>query len=154
MSFGPSIVAGANPPWQICGSAMTCCCSKCLRSCRTAIRRSPQPSQPHGKPSGASLRIATGFKEFSTRSIPMRHPMSVVLTAVALVSVAAPLDAVEASFGKDLKATIALQGMPCDQILEAKRQADSNYLAPCKEGNRYHVFVNPQGRVVGQKLTP
>jgi hypothetical protein len=59
--------------------------------------------------------------------------------------------ATDASMGKDLKATIALQGMPCDQIVSSKRNADSDYLATCKDGNRYHVYVNPQGRVVVQK---
>jgi hypothetical protein len=61
------------------------------------------------------------------------------------------LAATDASMGKDLKATIALQGLPCDQIVSSKRNADSDYLATCKDGNRYHVFVNPQGRVVVQK---
>ena len=56
------------------------------------------------------------------------------------------------SFGKDLMATIALQGQPCDQVVAAKRNADSDYLATCKDGHRYHIFVNPQGRVVVEKL--
>jgi hypothetical protein len=41
--------------------------------------------------------------------------------------------------------------MPCDQITSTKRNADSDYLASCKDGNRYHVYVNPQGRVVVEK---
>jgi hypothetical protein len=44
-----------------------------------------------------------------------------------------------------------LQGMPCDQVVNVIRNADSDYIASCKDGNRYHVFVNPQGRVVVQK---
>ena len=64
------------------------------------------------------------------------------------------IGAEEAPLGKDLKATIALQGMPCDQIIQTKRNGDSDYTADCKDGNRYHIFVNPQGRVVVQKLTP
>ena len=50
-------------------------------------------------------------------------------------------------------ATIALQGMPCDQLIDAKRNGDSDYTATCKDGNRYHVYVNAQGRVIVQKLT-
>jgi hypothetical protein len=42
--------------------------------------------------------------------------------------------------------------MPCDEVIQAKRNGDSDYVATCKDGNRYHVFVNPQGRVVVQKL--
>ena len=49
-------------------------------------------------------------------------------------------------------ATIALQGMPCDKVIEAKRNGDSDYTAACKDGNRYHVYVNAQGRVIVQKL--
>ena len=53
---------------------------------------------------------------------------------------------------QDLKVTIALQGYPCDEIVNAQRNADSDYTATCRDGNRYRVFVNAQGRVVVQKL--
>jgi hypothetical protein len=62
------------------------------------------------------------------------------------------LTADDPSFGKDLMATIALQGLPCDKILDAKRNADSDYVATCKDGHRYHVYVNASGRVVVEKL--
>jgi hypothetical protein len=81
----------------------------------------------------------------------MKQPLSILaLTALALVG-SAPLLAAD-DVGKDLKATIALQGYPCDEILSSQRNADSDYTASCKDGNRYRVFVNPQGRVVVQKL--
>lgn len=77
-------------------------------------------------------------------------------TSFLLLSVATMLcsaaRAADNPMGKDLSATIALQGMPCDKVVEAKRNGDSDYTATCKDGNRYHVFVNPQGRVVVQKL--
>jgi hypothetical protein len=83
----------------------------------------------------------------------MRHPICVLVsTTAALLAAAAAFGGDDASFSNDLKATIALQGMPCDQIVEAKRNGDSDYTASCKDGNRYHVFVNPKGRVVVQKL--
>jgi hypothetical protein len=78
-------------------------------------------------------------------------------TTIALVVMAAGFGAAQAaaaddaSMVKDLKATIALQGLPCDEIVSARRNADSDYLATCKDGNRYHVFVNPQGRVMVEK---
>ena len=76
-----------------------------------------------------------------------------ILAAAALGAVSSvSLAAEDASFGRDLMATIALQGMPCDQLIDAKRNSDSDYTASCKDGNRYHVYVNPQGRVVVQKL--
>ena len=61
------------------------------------------------------------------------------------------LAADDAAMVQDLKVTIALQGLPCDEIVDAKRNADSDYLATCKDGHRYHVFVNAQGRVVVEK---
>ena len=57
-----------------------------------------------------------------------------------------------ASMSKDLGATIALQGMPCDKVVASKRNGDSDYNATCKDGNRYHVFVDAGGRVVVKKL--
>jgi hypothetical protein len=56
-----------------------------------------------------------------------------------------------ADIGGDLKATIVLQGLPCDQVAQQSRNADSDYNVTCKDGNRYHVFVNVQGRVVVEK---
>jgi hypothetical protein len=75
-----------------------------------------------------------------------------VITATTLLFGTPLIAADDAAFSKDLKATIALQGLPCDQIVDAKRNGDSDYTAACKDGNRYHVFVNAQGRVVVQKL--
>jgi hypothetical protein len=63
-----------------------------------------------------------------------------------------PVRAADAAFAKDLKATIALQGLPCDEIVASKRNGDSDYNASCKDGNRYHIFVDPAGRVVVKKL--
>jgi hypothetical protein len=74
------------------------------------------------------------------------------LTAATLLGGAPFVAAEDASLGKDLKATIALQGMPCDKLVEAKRNADSDYTASCQDGNRYHIYVNAQGRVIVQKL--
>jgi hypothetical protein len=74
------------------------------------------------------------------------------MTAMVLLSGSPLMAAEDASFSKDLMATIALQGQPCDKLINAKRNGDSDYTAACKDGNRYHVYVNPQGRVIVQKL--
>jgi len=74
------------------------------------------------------------------------------LAAFASLFAARLLAADDTALGKDLKATIVLQGMPCDQLIGSKRNADSDYTASCKDGNRYHIFVNAQGRVIVQKL--
>ncbi len=52
---------------------------------------------------------------------------------------------------KDLSSVIILLGMPCGDVVSAKRQADNDHLASCKNGSRYRVFVNAEGRVVAQK---
>ena len=52
---------------------------------------------------------------------------------------------------KDLTSTIALLGLPCGKVISAKRLGDNDYLATCKDKNRYRVYVNAQGRVVAEK---
>jgi hypothetical protein len=52
---------------------------------------------------------------------------------------------------KDLTAVIALQGQPCGQVVTATKQGDNDYIAACKDGSRYRVFVNADGRFVVQK---
>jgi len=81
-----------------------------------------------------------------------RVSKNLTLTIVLALLGAPAFAADDPSFGKDLMATIALQGLPCDKIVNAKRNADSDYLATCKDGHRYHVYVNASGRVVVDKL--
>ena len=84
--------------------------------------------------------------------------MKPVTTEFALAALAAMLLAAstciadDAAFGKDLMATIALQGLPCDKVVASKRNADSDYVATCKDGHRYHIYVNTAGRVVVEKV--
>jgi hypothetical protein len=75
-----------------------------------------------------------------------------VLTVAAILGYTAVTSAEDSSMGKDLGATIALHGMPCDQVVDATRNKDSDYTATCKDGNRYHIFVDAAGRVVVQKV--
>lgn len=82
----------------------------------------------------------------------MRQPITVLTLVMTTLLASAPSQgAEEPSFAQDMKATIVLHGMPCDQIVDVKRNGDSDYTASCKDGNRYHVFVDAQGRVVVQK---
>ena len=65
---------------------------------------------------------------------------------------AGPLRAAEdVTLLKDLTAVIMLLGLPCGQVVSAKRQADNDHIAACKNGNRYRVYVNAEGRVVARK---
>ena len=52
---------------------------------------------------------------------------------------------------KDLTSVIALLGQPCGEVVSATRLKDNDHIATCKDGNRYRVFVNAEGRVVAQK---
>jgi hypothetical protein len=80
----------------------------------------------------------------------MTYRTAVSLSAAALFVASTGVHA-EDSMGKDLAATIALQGLPCDKVIDSKRNGDSDYVATCKDGNRYHIFLDA-GRVVVQKL--
>jgi hypothetical protein len=77
-------------------------------------------------------------------------PVLASITLAYAGSVAAQI--ADDSIVQDLRVTIALQGLPCDEIVNAERNADSDYTASCRDGNRYHVYVNAQGRVVVDKL--
>ena len=52
---------------------------------------------------------------------------------------------------KDLTAVIALNGQPCGEVTGVQVQADRDYLASCKDGNKYRVNENDKGRVVVEK---
>lgn len=52
---------------------------------------------------------------------------------------------------KDLTAVIALQALPCGQVVSVVRQAENDYVASCQDGNRYRVYINSEGRVVALK---
>ncbi len=61
------------------------------------------------------------------------------------------LGADDAATRKDLSAVIALQGLPCGEVVSVKTQGDNDHVATCKNGIRYHVFLNSTGRVVVEK---
>lgn len=52
---------------------------------------------------------------------------------------------------KDLTAVIMLLDLPCTQVVSATRLSDNDHIALCRNGNRYRVFINAEGRVVAQK---
>jgi hypothetical protein len=83
----------------------------------------------------------------------MTKRMYLIIPSLAASTCTTPALGADAPLGKDLKAAIALQGKPCDQVVSSKRNTDSDYTVACKDGNRYHVFVDAQGRVVVEKLS-
>jgi hypothetical protein len=80
----------------------------------------------------------------------MRCTYGLLMSGLAL---AAPGFAPAAeALGKDLTATIVLHNLPCDKVVNAKRNSDSDYTASCQDGNRYHVYIDSAGHVAVQKL--
>ena len=76
----------------------------------------------------------------------------IALSLFAAASLAAPSFADdEEAMKKDLTAVIALQGLPCGEVIAVKVQADSDFLASCKDGNKYRVYMNATGRVLVEK---
>ena len=74
--------------------------------------------------------------------------LAILATAgIAATAQAADDDAVR----KDLFTVITLQDLPCGEVVSVTTKAENDHLASCKDGNRYHVFVNAAGRVVVEK---
>jgi hypothetical protein len=57
----------------------------------------------------------------------------------------------EEALKKDLTAVIAIQGLPCGEVVTVEEQAESDYAVSCKDGNMYRVYLNAAGRVVVEK---
>ncbi|MBS1179636.1 MAG: hypothetical protein H6R06_4048 [Proteobacteria bacterium] len=74
--------------------------------------------------------------------------LAALLTALSSLPARAAEDA---ALLKDLTSVIALLGLPCGQVVSARRLKDDDHVATCKDGNRYRVFINAQGKVVAQK---
>jgi hypothetical protein len=74
--------------------------------------------------------------------------LATLLTALSSVPARAAEDA---ALLRDLTSVIALLGLPCGQVVSAKRLKDDDHVATCRDGNRYRVFINAEGKVVAQK---
>ncbi len=81
----------------------------------------------------------------------MRKQVQIWGIAMAMVWSTAPSLAAD-ELSKDLTSTIALLGLPCGQVVSAKKVGENAYIATCQDKNRYRVFVDAKGRVVAQKL--
>jgi hypothetical protein len=76
--------------------------------------------------------------------------LSQALLVVAFVAVPS-FAADDAALKKDMTSVIALQGLPCGQVVAVKVNAENDYACSCKDGNRYRVYMNAAGRVVVEK---
>jgi len=82
-----------------------------------------------------------------------RLTLAVARALVAAAFLAGPAMAADddEELKKDLTAVIALHGQPCGEVVAVKVLAENDYAATCKDGNKYHIFVNEAGRVVVEK---
>ena len=81
----------------------------------------------------------------------MKFPSAILLAACLAHAAPAARAADDPERRKDLAAVIALQGQPCGEVVSYEERGDNDFVATCKDGNRYRVFVNDKGRVVVEK---
>jgi len=82
---------------------------------------------------------------------PHIRALALVISLSALIATTATA-AESVSLLNDLTSTLVVLNLPCDKVVSATPQAANDHIATCKHGNRYRIFVNPQGRVVATKL--
>ena len=79
------------------------------------------------------------------------RPDAIVLL-VLLGAVSPLIDAADdAKQRQDLTAVIALNGKPCGEVVSYTVQGDNDFVATCKDGNKYRVYENEKGRVIVEK---
>jgi hypothetical protein len=81
-----------------------------------------------------------------------KFTLAMAPSLVVAAFVAVPLFAADdEALKKDLTAVIALQGLPCGEVVAVTELAKDDYAATCKDGNKYRVYMNAEGRVVVEK---
>ena len=76
--------------------------------------------------------------------------MKRILFTLSAVAALAAVAADDPKQRQDLAAVIALQGKPCGEVVSYVAKADNDFVATCKDGNRYRVYVK-DGRVIVEK---
>ena len=80
------------------------------------------------------------------------RPVVLALSFFVFELVAGPSSAQDkAALKKELTAVIALQGLPCGEVVDVTVIADNDYAASCKDAHKYHVYLNAEGRVIVEK---
>jgi hypothetical protein len=76
---------------------------------------------------------------------------AIVMAGITMAIAALAAAGESPTLAKDLTSVIALLGLPCGEVVGVVHKGDNDNVATCKDGHRYHVFVNADGRVVAQK---
>ena len=85
----------------------------------------------------------------NTMHKPAKHLAAIVALGFVVSGVAYAAEG--PTLSQDLTSVLALLGMPCGQVVNSRQQGNNDYIVSCKDGNRYRVFQNADGRVVAQK---
>jgi len=81
-----------------------------------------------------------------------RHARILALAvAIGTLAPGSSRAAEDAALLKDMTSVIALLGLPCGQVISVVKKGENDHVATCRDGNRYRVFLNAEGRVVAQK---
>jgi hypothetical protein len=75
-----------------------------------------------------------------------------MIAACTMLTPVAAFAADDPAMRRDLFAVITLQGLPCGEVISVASRGDNDHIASCRDGNRYRVFLNAQGRVVVEKV--
>jgi hypothetical protein len=76
------------------------------------------------------------------------HRIAIAIAAACCAASALAAD--DPKQRQDLTAVIALQGKPCGEVVSYVAQGDNDFIATCKDGNKYRVHVK-DGRVLVEK---
>ena len=76
--------------------------------------------------------------------------MKALAIFVAVSAATLALAASDPKQKQDLTSVIALNGKPCGEVVSYVAQGENDFLATCKDKNRYRVYVK-DGRVVVEK---
>jgi hypothetical protein len=77
---------------------------------------------------------------------------SPALALFAALLLAGPSRADDEALKKDLASVIALQGLPCGEVVAVRVRGESDYDASCEDGSAYRVQLNAAGRVVVEQI--
>ena len=78
--------------------------------------------------------------------------VGVVTTGFGVTALAVEEAPGDVPITQDLAAVIALHGLSCGNVVSATQQGQDDFVASCANGNRYHVFVGADGRVIVEKI--
>jgi len=74
-----------------------------------------------------------------------------LIVALTMLFAGVSQAAEDVPISKDLTAVIALLGLPCGKVVNVVKKGDNDHIATCENGNRYRIFLNPEGRVIAEK---